>query len=381
MLIIADEAPGITPEFWPAVEGILAGGDTRLLLLGNPTVSSGYFYDAFTRNAAAWTRFSISAFDTPNLVGLTLERLLELPDAALDTDPCPYLVTRRWVRERYAEWYNGSLESSPLWQSRVLGDFPSSSSNALIPLAWLEAARRPEGDPGGEVMVGIDPAGPGRDKTAAIAVSGAAIVDSVTFTDSDARGPVLAWLKRHSGRIRLVRVDSAGLGFYFAEHIRDAGYRTIGINVAGKPDDPEKFANAKAERYWRLRERFQAGEVSGLTDDMLGELAAITWLVDPRGRIAIEGKVDVKAALGHSPDLAEALMIAIGEGAPVPYEYRAAPPPVNSMGYGHARQNRPGQSGCHLHLRASDCGNCRTAAEDAAPNVRLAGSLRGRGSW
>lgn len=58
-----------------------------------------------------------------------------------------------------------------------------------------------------------------------------------------------------------------------------------------------------------------------MSDEMLAELAAITWLIDAQGRIIIEGKSDVKAALGHSPDLAEALMIAIGEGVPVPFAY------------------------------------------------------------
>jgi hypothetical protein len=54
------------------------------------------------------------------------------------------------------------------------------------------------------------------------------------------------------------------------------------------------------------------GEVSGLSDAMLAELAAITWLIDAHGRIAIEGKADVRAALGHSPDLAESLMLCLG---------------------------------------------------------------------
>jgi phage terminase large subunit len=385
MLIIADEAPGITPEFWPAVEGILAGGNTRLLLLGNPTVSSGYFYDAFTRNAAHWTRFSISAFDTPNLFGLSLEQLLELPDAALDTDTAPYLVTRRWVRERHAEWFNGSPNNSPLWQSRVLGEFPSSGSNALIPLPWLEHARQPPIDDGSQLIIGVDPAGPGRDKTAIVACAGGAIMAVATFSDADSRGPVLAWLKRWDSRIRLVRVDSAGLGFYFGEHIRDAGYRTIGVNVAGKPDDPEKFTNLKAQRYWRLREQFQAGEVSGLTDDMLAELAAITWLVDSHGRIAIEGKADVKAALGHSPDLAEALMIALGEGAPVPFEYRAAPAPAPGMGYGHQRSGAVSAaiSGCpHGGRSMAGCGTCSGQREDMAVFSRgIARSLSRRGTW
>jgi phage terminase large subunit len=97
LLIIADEAPGIEPSFWPAVEGILASGDSHLLRLGNPTVSAGYFFDSFGRAAAGWTRFSISAFDTPNLAGVTLEQLLAMDDAELEHDPTPYLTTRRWV--------------------------------------------------------------------------------------------------------------------------------------------------------------------------------------------------------------------------------------------------------------------------------------------
>jgi phage terminase large subunit len=181
LLIIADEAPGIEQSFWPAVEGILAGGDTLLLLLGNPTVTGGYFYDAFTRNRATWKTFTISAFDTPNLAGLTVEQLLALPDAALDDNSHPFLTTRRWVRERYGEWWNGSPEQSPLWQARVLGEFPSASSNALIPLAWLEAARRSAADPGGDLIIGVDVAGPGRDKTAAVACAGGAIVDVATW--------------------------------------------------------------------------------------------------------------------------------------------------------------------------------------------------------
>jgi hypothetical protein len=45
---------------------------------------------------------------------------------------------------------------------------------------------------------------------------------------------------------------------------------------------------------------------------MLVKLAALTWLIDSQG-IGIEVKDDVKAALGHSSDIAEALMLAIGE--------------------------------------------------------------------
>lgn len=47
ILILADEAPGISADFWPAVQGILSSGNSHLLLLGNPVVASGQLYEAF----------------------------------------------------------------------------------------------------------------------------------------------------------------------------------------------------------------------------------------------------------------------------------------------------------------------------------------------
>src|SRR5258706_10585240 len=91
VLMVLDEAPGVLPEIYEAIEGIRAGGDVRVLALGNPTIASGPFYDAFTADREGWNLITISAFDTPNLHGLSIESLLELPDEELDNNPFPYL--------------------------------------------------------------------------------------------------------------------------------------------------------------------------------------------------------------------------------------------------------------------------------------------------
>jgi hypothetical protein len=56
LLIVVDEAPGVKADIWEAIEGIRAGGDVRVLALGNPTIASGPFYDAFTSTGTAGTR-------------------------------------------------------------------------------------------------------------------------------------------------------------------------------------------------------------------------------------------------------------------------------------------------------------------------------------
>jgi hypothetical protein len=313
LLVIVDEAAAIDPAFWPAIEGTLAGGDSRLIIAGNPVVVVGPFAEAFGKARANWECIQIGAFDTDNFRGIDLPALLAMSDEELDSNERPYLITRRWTFERHKEWWNGDISNSPLWASRVLGLFPSEGSTSVFPLAALEAARRKAVDPGGPVVVGVDPAGPGRDLTACVAVAGGAILELTTYSDADARGRVVEFIKRWSDRVQVVRIDSGGLGWYLMEHVRSQGFRTVGLNAASAPNDRERYTNLKAERYFNLRQAFIKGAISGLDDDAFGELAAIAYLVDPRGKIAIEDKASVRSALGHSPDRAEALMLALGE--------------------------------------------------------------------
>jgi hypothetical protein len=126
------------PSIFDAVRGIRAGGDAKILMLGNPDFEGGPYGDAF--RSPGWTTFTISAFDTPNLSSLkqkpdehcqdTLKTLLALlPDHELDVAPRPYLVTCCWVREMHDE----CGIDSPLWESRVLGQFPA--QNWTCPIA------------------------------------------------------------------------------------------------------------------------------------------------------------------------------------------------------------------------------------------------------
>lgn len=308
VLIVLDEAVGVRPDIYESIEGIRAGGDVRILALGNPTVPSGPFYDAFAAHRNGWQTFTIDAFDTPNLSGLSLEDLLALPEHELDHNPRPYLVTRRWVREKYDEWG----ERSPLWASRVRGQFPLQSEDSLISLAWLENAREDQ-EGVGDLTAGIDVAGPGEDETVLCVRQGPQIIHLEAWADSDPRGDVLAALRPYRDRLTDVNVDSVGQGYYFACHLADHGYanQVQGINVGEATSDREKYVNLKAEAYWGLRMRFQTGEVGGLTDDLaISQLASIRYAHNARGQVVIETKEQARKRGVKSPDRAEAIMLA-----------------------------------------------------------------------
>ena len=119
---MVDEASGVREDIFEAIEGCMTSSRARLLLIGNPTSRSGTFYDAFHSQRGLWHTIHISAFDTPNLV----EQEIHFPG----------LVTPQWVNEAAKIWG----DKSPVYQIRVLGDFPSQGADNLIPLPAIEAA-------------------------------------------------------------------------------------------------------------------------------------------------------------------------------------------------------------------------------------------------
>ena len=313
VLLVIDEAPGVREDIFEAIDGIRAGGDVRTLMLGNPILATGRFHDAFSEQLVLWRTFTIDAFDTPNLQGITLDDLRSIPigadDPRLFETVRPYLVTRQWVHEKLHTWG----EQSPLWESKVRGQFPAQSDDALVSLMWLERARR-DGEPlpskGAPPKTGgLDVAGPGEDETVLTIRQGGNILQQFIWHESDPRGAVLATLREHG--VTQVNVDSIGIGYYMARHLADAGIAVTDVNVGEAARDTEKYANKKAEYYWSLRMRFEADEITGLSDDLtISQLAGIRYAHNARGQIVIESKADARKRGVRSPDRAESVMLA-----------------------------------------------------------------------
>ena len=306
VLIVLDEAPGVRPDIWQAIQGIRAGGDVRILALGNPTISSGPFYDAFTVARAHWRTFTVDAFATPNLQGLNVEDIRRMAPTDLARTVRPYLATRQWVRERLDE----DGESSPNWQARVRGQFPLQSDESLLSLSWLDAARYAEAPESGDWWAGLDVAGPGDSETVLCLRRGGHVVSLQAWPGEDPRGEVVAALAPYRQHGVRVNVDTIGQGYYMARHLQDQGLMVHDINVGEPARDREKYANSKAEHYWGLRLRFQQGDVSGLEDERtIAQLSSIRYAHNSRGQIAIESKDEARKRGVRSPDRAEAVML------------------------------------------------------------------------
>jgi hypothetical protein len=325
--IYADEAIGIGPDVWDAIEGIRAAGDVRIVKLCNPTVPSGPVYDDFAKLRATPGHqcITISAFDTPNLSGLTLESLLHLPDEQLDYAPFPWLTRRRWVKEMHAKWG----PQNPRFQSRVLGEFPTQGQWAVFSLAWIERADREptEGEISRSkdcvVQVGVDVAAGGDDETAACARVNGIVLDRGAWSEADPRGPLVRWivnLRRFGYPPGPVVVDTVGVGHGMALHLADQNLDVRSFKAGAAAMDSEQFLNAKAESYFRLRDMYKDNYIShlpGATDeDVKAQLSAVEYRELSRGQIQVEPKEDARKRGIPSPDRAEAEVMAFCKVVP-----------------------------------------------------------------
>lgn len=336
ILIVLDEAPGVLPEIWEAIQGIRAGGDVHVLALGQPALLGGPFYNAFHSQRATWETVTISAFDTPNLEGCCIDdgqgrrygsmdpaakNLLTMSKGELDYAPRPYLTLRRWVVEMWDEY---GISGSPVWNIKVLGEFPDQAEDALFALSWIEAAAKLKPDQEGlPLRAGVDVAGPGEAETVVSIRQGANRIALKAFTHADARGPVLAFLEPYRASLEQVNCDSVGQGWYFGLHLRDHGFKVRMVNVGEVLGvDKHKFTIQKDLYYWHLRNLARTGKLGGISDPIeQQQLLSIRYEHTPKGQTKIIPKDKMVEDGIPSPDRAEADMLAFATDPP-------APPPV-----------------------------------------------------
>ena len=324
ILFVVDEASGVREGIFEAIEGSMTSDHANMLLLGNPTTRSGYFYEAFHSRRSLWHTIHISANDTPNVANGEITR--------------PSLVTPKWVEDSKVNWG----EDSPMYQVRVLGEFPSESEDTLISLKIIEnAVENPavdedhahdvqdgdpqDGDPqdgvpqDGDsqddvpVEIGVDVARFGSDRTVICARRGDRVIDIASFTKKntmETAGLVNEFVKRYAPTC--VRVDSIGVGAGVVDRLKELRVPGIsGINVARRATNPEHFANLKAELYDGLRERFQQGRIRiPGNGKLISELASIRYSFSSSGQIRLEDKDELRGRGQPSPDMADALMLA-----------------------------------------------------------------------
>jgi hypothetical protein len=324
LLVIVDEAGGITTTLGRALESLMTGGHTRLLVMGNPPVDSESSWFEQVCNSSLYNVIPIAARDTPNFTGEPVG------------DWASNLVDQTWVDDVVQQF--GA--DSPFVEARVHARFPRVTANRVLPFDWLERAAEMDDLPRGAVRLGVDVASDGGDEFAIAEVDG--MNASVLHKSSGAANAsavdvagivlqhILAAESKHRERqtpepVR-VKIDAIGVGWgvvsilqaWRGEQRHNA--EVVGVNVAERSKDATRFSNQRAEMWWNMRTLLQI-DVNNpqpqikveLDQKTTAQLTSPIYKSDSAGRIQIESKKDMKRRGLGSPDRAEAVLLALYE--------------------------------------------------------------------
>ena len=337
ILVVVDEAEGVADAIYEGIESVMTTPNARLLLIGNPTTTSGGFHRAFHREAGIYETVTISALESPNV---RAGRVV-----------IPGLTTAEWVDERRRVW--GA--DSDLFRARILGCFPERGINNLLAPADIDAAiyvpgELPDGAgsagcddaddgdddddiiaqlvpdtghaAGGPLALGVDVARYGPDQSVVVARRGDIVemVRPFPRQDTMAMAGDLVKVIRELGAER-VYVDVVGIGSGVYDRLREQGIRALPFHGGTPPLRETACANRRAEGYWELAQRFRTRRIRIPQDtELTAELSEIRYHYNSQGRLLLESKDDMRARGVPSPDRADALMMAFLDDAGTPEE-------------------------------------------------------------
>jgi hypothetical protein len=304
LLYVIDEAPGVPEEIFQAAEGSLSGPENRLLMLGNPTRTSGTFHASHHKDRGSYTALHFRSQDSPLVAPDYRERLV-----------------KRWG------------EGSNVVRVRADGDFPKQEDDVLISLDLTELCPSREHVSGqGARILGVDVARMGSDRTVLLLRHGRVVehIQVVAKVDLMAVvGRVMSVVEPWA--VDTIAVDLVGVGSGVFDRLHELRRQrlltcqvvAVDVSTAAPPKKTEDEMQAFRLRdylwlltaqWLREAEPVFCAEDRQMCEDLAAELVSVKYSFNSHGALVVESKDEMRKRLGHSPDLADSLVCTFGPG-------------------------------------------------------------------
>jgi len=287
MMVVADEAEAIPDPVFRPLEGTLTGKCNFMIMIFNPTRSTGYAVESQTKFRKNWVCLHWDAEESELVTKASIE-----------------MKEEKFGRE------------SNFFRINVKGYPPIAADDVLIPWDWVnDAINRPVDPlPDDLEVFGVD-IGAGGDPSVIARKRGPVVYPLEQFETSDSE-LLCNWIMRkvfeHEPLFGMV--DTIGVGWAvegtLRARLRGTTTTIIGVAVSEAASLDFKYHRLRDELGWRLREQFEHRVISIPKDQLLiGELTTIKY-DEPMGRIKIESKKELARRGLKSPNRFDALALA-----------------------------------------------------------------------
>jgi hypothetical protein len=191
--------------------------------------------------------------------------------------------------------------------------FQTTGEDCFIPPELVMRARKGFANENGALVVGVDPARFGDDRTSIIRRRGRVAFKLQSYSKKDTMEVVglIVMIIKEEKPVK-VFIDVGGLGAGIVDRLREMGYSDIivAVNSGSVPLNADRYVNKRAEMWgvmkeWMLDEPCQIPDI----DSLHADLCSPSYKFDSITRLVLEKVEDIKKRGLRSPDEATALAL------------------------------------------------------------------------
>lgn len=283
MMFLIDEASGVHDIVFEVAQGTLSTPGARVIMAGNPTKTTGYFYRSFKADRDYWERVTFNCEDSP-------------------------LVAKQYINQMRDEYG----VDSDIYRVRVLGEFPVGGDMQFIGVDAAEAAMKRQAQEDSylfaPVLLGVDVAWYGGDMSVIFMRQGvhSEIVWSNRGVDPTTLSGIVA---SYEDKLKAdaVFIDRTGIGAGVVSNLMSLGRNPIGVDF-GSSSSRQQFLNKRAECWSNMKEWLTDGQGCIPDNDRLkDDLTGVEYQFNMTGKLQLERKETMRKRGLSSPDFADAL--------------------------------------------------------------------------
>jgi hypothetical protein len=315
VLFLLDEAGDVEPSLWDAADTLVSNEDSRIVAAGNPDDPMAEFAKVCTPGSG-WNAIQIGYMDTPNFSGEPVDQSIK-----------DMLIGPSWVEEKKKKWG----ETNPIYISKVLGQFPASTTDGLVSVHNVKQAQLRELSPAEMPNeLGVDVGGGGDSSTIAHRRGSHVRIIFESHDPNTMNTLEQVFKALRDTHASVAKVDYIGIGKGMVDRaeqltqdyevrtrrpeLYQLAKRIVGVRAGDPAHESESYVNLRAESYWSIRERSEDGrlDLDPQDDQLAAELCNLKYK-RTGARIQIESKQDMKARGIGSPNRADAVMLAFSD--------------------------------------------------------------------
>lgn len=288
---------GVKDVVFEPVLGSLSTQDAKLIMCGNPTQLSGFFFDSHNKNRSIYSTFKVSGKNSKRVSKDYIQMIIDM--YGLNSD---------------------------VYRVRVAGEFPKAMPDSFIQLDWVENCSKKvptRNCPTSRIDIGVDVARYGDDETIINILFDKTYQQPFNVLHHNDTMQVTGRIVQIVEQLRVkhigipihIKIDCDGLGVGVYDRLKEIKQQKNWVTVklyechfggAGgkiKETDPVRFSNSTGKMWGLLREKLKQNEIELIYDDkQITQLSNRKYRVNSNGEIELERKEEMKKRGLTSPD-------------------------------------------------------------------------------